>query len=266
MSGDIHLTLFAVARSSKPVPGLERRLKEFLGSSPMTESLDGPAFAETFGSAEKADYLLGNRALIAELKTLNGDPKERIERQLKERLARPNAPIAFGQVGINQLVDVMDDSQAIYKAMVDLSSRAVRRHLQKANEQIGSTRARLDLPNAAGLMILINESEAMIDAACIGYAIRACIDAVEGGYSEITYVWGIIESHRIRLPDGSEGYPMLMVTRGHPLPTNEANYLGFMLTEWAASNGGILVQIPHGGDWAAMTPIYEGGPPILSPY
>ncbi|MCK6105996.1 hypothetical protein [Brevundimonas sp. EYE_349] len=265
-ASDFYLTLFAVPATGPRDGGLEDRVKAFLESSPMTESLDDAKFADVIGSASKADYLLANRAFIFELKTLNGDPKDRVENRLRERFAQPGGPIVFGQVGLSQIVDGLDDSQAVYKAVLDLSSRAVRRHLQKTNEQVASTREGLSLDDAAGMLVLMNDGEPMIDAACIGYSIKAAIEAVESGYPEIRYVLAIIESHRIRLPGGGEGYPLLLVCRQTDIPIQDAQFLGLMLDSWAKAHGAGLVRISHHGDWSAMDPIYDGGPPVLSPY
>lgn len=265
-SPDFYLTLFAVPATGSRDGGLEDRVKAFLESSPMTESLDDPEFADVIGSASKADYLLANRAFIAELKTLNGDPKDRVENRLRERFAQPGGPIVFGQVGLSQVVDSLDDSQAVYKAVLDLSSRAVRRHLQKSNEQIASTREGLSLADAAGMLILMNDGEPMIDAACIGYSVKAAIEAVESGYPEIRYILAMVESHRIRLPGGGEGYPLLLISRQTEIPVQDGEFLGLMLDSWAKAHGDSLVRLSHHGDWSAMDPIFDDGPPVLSPY
>ena len=263
---DFYLSLFAVPATKRRDSRLEDRVKVFLESSPMTSSLDAPEFSAVIGATSKADYLLANMAVIAELKTLKGDPKGRVEKRLRERFKRSGGPIVFGRVGLRQVIDGLDDSQAIYKAIIDLSSRAVRRHLQKSNEQIASTRSALSLGNAPGMLILMNESEPMIDAACIGYSVKAAIEAVESGYPEIRYILAIVESHRIKLPAGGEGYPVLLITREIVLPVEHGRFLALMLDGWAKAHGADIVAIAHCGDWATMAPIYDGGPPVLSPY
>lgn len=259
-ASDFYLTLFAVPATGPRGGGLEDRVKAFLESSPMTESLDDPKFADLIGSASKADYLLANRAFIAELKTLNGDPKDRVENRLRERFTQPGGPIVFGQVGLSQVVDSLDDSQAVYKAVLDLSSRAVRRHLQKSNEQIASTREGLSVGDAAGILILMNDGEPMIDAACIAYSVKAAVEAVESRYPEIKYILVIVESHRIRLSGGGEGYPLLLISRQTDIPVEEGQFLGLMLDSWAKVHGAGLVRIRHHGDWSAMAPVYDGPP------
>ncbi|GAN13955.1 hypothetical protein SP6_30_00950 [Sphingomonas paucimobilis NBRC 13935] len=90
-----------------------------------------------------------------------------------------------------------------------MAGRAVRRHLQKANEQIGAMKTRLKMPDAGGLLILMNEAEPMIDISAIGYTLKTAFETVEGAYPHITNVWAIVESHRIAMPGGRKGLPHL---------------------------------------------------------
>jgi hypothetical protein len=167
-AGRLHLDLLAFAADARPNERLEARMMKFLEAETSTESLDGAAFAQMNGSDTKADYLLGQRRLVAELKTINGDPHGRLERRLKERFAKPDAPIVYGTVGLSKVIEGMDDRDELSKMLVDVVGRAVRRHLQKANEQIAAIKTRLNLPGAGGLLILMNDTEPMVDASAIG--------------------------------------------------------------------------------------------------
>ncbi|WP_417496523.1 hypothetical protein [Maricaulis sp.] len=234
----------------------------FLQTDPGTESLDGPQFATVNGSGAKADFLLGGRRLIAELKTLNRDPKDQTTRVLRERLSQEDAPIVFGSLGVSKVIEGLHDHDKVSKQIIDLAGRAVRRHLKKANDQIGASKERLSLPNAGGLVILMNDSEPMIDAAAIGYAIKSAFDAGGSGYPHITNVWACIESHRIRMQGGREGYPQIHVfTSLERQP--ELDFMGRMLGAWGSANGARVERLEHRGDWDVMRPIYDGPPPTI---
>jgi hypothetical protein len=146
--GLLYIDLLASAADGKPAGSLEERMINFLEGDNSTESLDDGAFDQINGSETKADYLLGGRRMIAELKTLNASPLDRTEQRLKERFAAPDAPIVLGTVGVSQVIESLPDREAISKMMIDMAGRAVRRHLQKANEQIGAMKSRLKLPDA----------------------------------------------------------------------------------------------------------------------
>jgi hypothetical protein len=99
----LFFTGFALeTRLSEP---LEDRIKRFIEAEPNNESLDGASFDQVNGSATKADYLIGQRRLIAELKTINGDPKDRVEQRLRERFRQPDAPYVIGRYGLAPVLE-----------------------------------------------------------------------------------------------------------------------------------------------------------------
>lgn len=261
----LYIDLLAFAARTKPGDRLESRMTAFLESERSTEPLDGAAFARINGSQTKADYLLGARGMVAELKTINGDPHDRMEQRLKARFSQPGAPIVFGTFGISKVIESMPDRDSINKMLVDVAGRAVRRHLQKANEQIAAIKARLGLPSAGGLVILMNDAESMIDAGAIGYAIKSAFQTVEGGYPHITNVWASIESHRIRMADERTGYPQLHIFKSLERQA-ELDFMARMLGAWGPANGSRLERIEHRGDWDVMRPIYDGPTPTMAPF
>ena len=258
----LYIDLLAFAAEARPAGGLEARVIEFLEREGSTESLDSAAFDQINGAKIKADYLLGARELVAELKTLNASPQTRTEQRLKKRFSQPDAPIVFGTVGISKVIDNLPDHDAISKMMIDMAGRAVRRHLQKANDQIGAIKKRFNLPNAGGLLILMNEAEPMIDISAIGYTLKTAFETVDEGYPHITNVWAIVESHRIALPDGRQGFPHLHVFKSLARQ-DELDYIARMLGAWGHRNGSRMERLQHHGDWNVMRPIYDGPPPTL---
>lgn len=263
-SSELYIDLLAHVTKPSHEP-LESRLIRFLEDMPGTESLDDPAFSKINGAGEKADYLLSRRRLVAELKTINGDPTERIEQRLRTRLQQPDAPIVFGTLGVSKVVEGLHDRAAVDKMMIDMAGRAVRRHLQKANTQLGAIKERMSLPDAGGLLILMNDDEPMIDAAAIGYALKSALETAADAYEHVTNVWAIVESHRIAMPGGRTGYPHLHVFRSLSRQA-DLEIMAGMLEGWAETFGARMERIRHRGDWNAMAPIYDGETPTLAPF
>ncbi len=257
------ILLFALLTAAPPADSLESRVKRLLEAEPSTVSLDGPAFDAINGSGAKADYLLAQRRFITELKTLNGDPLGRVEQRLQTRFAEAGAPLVFGHMGMNRVLDAMPDRDELLKATHDLSGRRVRANLATASGQIDATRKRLSLPNAAGLAILMNDTQEMIDAANIGYSFIAAFREHPERYANVDYIWASVESVHIRAPEGRTGAPQLLISRRRQPPTNEMDFLLRMLVGWARLNGGELVQIDHGANWEAFQPVYRGATPSM---
>lgn len=264
-TGHLYIDLLASAADGKPAGSLEARVINFLEGDNSTESLDDAAFDQINGSETKADYLLGGRRMIAELKTLNASPLDRTEQRLKERFAEPDAPIVFGTVGVSQVIEGLPDREAISKMMIDMAGRAVRRHLQKANQQIGAMKTRLKLPDAGGLLILMNETEPMIDISAIGYTLKTAFETADGAYPHITNVWAIVESHRIAMLDGRKGLPHLHVFKSLERQA-ELDFIVRMLEAWGHHAGSHMERLNHCGDWNVMRPIYYDAPPTLEPF
>lgn len=258
----LNLDLVAYAARTRPAFSLEQRMIEFLEGDSSTESLDGAAFDHINGSGEKADYLLGQRGFVAELKTVNSSPRGRTEQRLRQRLTQPGASIVFGTLGVSKVIENLHDRDDVAKMMVDMAGRAVRRHLQKANEQIGAVKDRLGLHNAGGLLILLNDAEPEIDASAIGYTLKTAFEASETAYPHITNVWAVIESHRIAISGNREGYPSLHLFKGPGRPA-QLDFMARMLDAWARHAGSRIERIPHRGDWASMRPIYDDPLPPL---
>ncbi|MCS6625467.1 hypothetical protein N0B44_21375 [Roseibacterium beibuensis] len=245
---------------------LELRMKRFLEREPSTEPLDAPEFGKINGSESKADYLLARRKFVAELKTLNSNPFDRVEQRLRRRFAQPGSPILFGSMDIGKLLEGLSDQDELLKSIHGLIGRKVRSNLKKSSEQIAAIRSRFSIPEAAGLTILLNENEEMIDAATVGYSIINKFQEHPENYASIQYVWASIESVFIQLPDGRSGFPQVLVCKSREPAANEVDFLLRMITAWAQFNGSEIVPIKHDGRWDALQPIYRGAPPTMSPF
>ena len=257
------LLLSGFALIEEPTVSLEDRVNAFLRKEPSNESLDDGQFNHANGSEKKADWLLSRRRIIAEMKTLNGDPLERVERRMQARFQQPDAPVLFGTMGMGPAIDSLADRDEQLKIIHDLSARKVRSNLKTASEQIKAIKERFELDAAAGLAIILNQTEEMIDAANIAYSVFKAFQEHPEIYAHIDYVWASIESVRIKLPDGSEGYPQLLISRSRTPPPDHIHYLARMVSAWALSNGSTIQEVPHRGDYDTLQPIYKNGPPIL---
>ena len=262
---EFYLDLFAFSPKTRPVTKLEERIKKFIEDEKTSESLDSAVFSKIIGSETKADFLMGNRSFVTELKTINGDPKGRLEKRIKERFAQPGAPFGYGQFSLDAALKALPDRAEQLKIINDLSGRAVRKNLQKSNEQISSTKAILGIDGASGLTILMNDSEPIIDVSNIGYSTRAAIESNEAIFSHIAYIWVSVECHRIKMTDGALGFPQLLIRRSKNR-LSELKFLYSMLGAWANFNGATMHQLQHYGSWETMQPFFDGDRPTMSLY
>lgn len=256
-----YLNLFASSYAKLGSVNLENRVKQFLQHDPQCENLDEARFAKVFGSSEKADYLLADRVIVAELKTLNGSPLSRIAAKLKDRFSQPDAPVIYGSLGVNRALQHLSDGEEFGQRLVNLAGRAIRQHLRKANRQIASTKRLLGIDSASGLVILINESEPLIAASTIADAVRSTLESCDD-YPNISHVWSIIEAHKVALSSETAGFPQVYVLRSS-CPDPEIEFVGRMVKAWGQFNGSETKRIHFNGDWSAFSPIYVGNPPTM---
>lgn len=260
--GELFLSLFAFPNSAKPSVSLETRLKRFISSEVTSECLDAPEFSALLRSGAKADYLVGKRRFVAELKTITASPRSRLEQRLRARFETEGLQV-LGRVGLSALFRQLPDGDELQKVSVDLSVRSVRSDIKQADKQILATKRSLSIPSAAGLLIIANEGEPLITASNIGYAVKALFDSVDAAFPSIDYMWISVEAHRVRLPDGSLGFPQLLVSRSSETSQDIA-FLRSMLAAWAAENGATtLHEIDHAGQWDALRPVFEFKTPQL---
>lgn len=261
---DLCLNLLANTLS-QPVPGkLEDRMHHFLRTLLHSESLDDRQFSDVNGSGSTADYLLSDRTIVAEMKTLNGDPVGRIEKGLRGRFALGDAPLFYGQLGVDRALQNLSDSERIRQVLASLAGRAVRQHLTKADSQIAATKHRFGLHSASGLAILMNEDYPLIDAAAIAYVVRSAFTEDPLKYQNITHVWAIVEAHEV-MTRGGQGYPQLFIFRHSSMP-RDVEYIARMTNAWGEFNRSKTEHIDHQGQWTAFRPIHKGGTPIVEIY
>jgi hypothetical protein len=80
---------------------LEQRFFKFIDSLDDTENLDDPKFNFPT-NRRKADYLLNNRSIIAEVKTFQNNPKNKSNKLINNKL-HEDGVIIFGSVNLNQV-------------------------------------------------------------------------------------------------------------------------------------------------------------------
>ncbi|MGY6660852.1 MAG: hypothetical protein ACXIVO_00885 [Glycocaulis sp.] len=240
-------------------------MKNFFELESTSESLDDDAFCEIFGSRKKADFLLNNRKIIAEIKTINASPNQRLNLRLKEWLSRPDAPIVFGQFNVGAVLDSFSDSDQLKKEWFDVSARSVRQSIGKMCGQITSTKKQLSINDSSGLGVLINEFEKGIYIQGALHGIRHCL-SLRDEYEHVRYVWVVIESHRLNIPGFGEVFPFALVTRENAPPDDDEYFLKMMILEWARFNRSDLIEIDHQGLWDVMSPVFEDGPVVLDPF
>ena len=245
---------------------LEGRLKAFIATGAGTEGLDEKTFSSLHGNGQIADYLLWNRQFIAEMKSVNGYPADRISRLVSDCLRAEPRMFVVGSVGIQRILADREDGDETNHLMVTVGGRPVRKLLRQADPQIAATRAKFQLPDAAGLAIILIDAPQKVEAGVAAYAVREALNAQDPRLDEIDFVWVSMEAHTVRLPSGELGFPELVIWRANRRSEADRLMMGKMLDAWASFNGVEMEHLDHTTGWETLNPVGEGWPLTLSVY
>lgn len=125
-----------------------------IGGTPIRELI-----ASKSPDFENADYLFPQEKLIAELKILENDPTANgaLQRKIQGKFDKwmtEGKFLAYGTVRVESKTLPLD----IQWELARIYSEPVRRVIKKANRQIRDTKKFLNLPDAKGLVIVVNEA------------------------------------------------------------------------------------------------------------
>ncbi|MGB7439890.1 MAG: hypothetical protein WA919_02385 [Coleofasciculaceae cyanobacterium] len=96
---------------------LEDRFHSFMKSISFAESIDALLLDEQYKKRQKdkqrADYLLFDRKLILELKTLVKDPSSKVEEEIDKHRDREDFPLIVGQTDLQEVLKHLRDGEYI---------------------------------------------------------------------------------------------------------------------------------------------------------
>lgn len=206
-----------MATSSEPLtrPPLEARVIRFLSGLPTAEVIDDLELPLDPDHPRKADFLLAHRQVIVELKTLTDDPSYKVEATADLHRDRDEWPLFYGKVDARKVLRNLPDGEAIYSKMANAIGRSVEAAVRSAEEQITDTRHVLNLPEAAGLLVILNESVDILDPYVVGHRVAQLMRRPRTGTSSIEkvdFVWLLFESHSLGVVHGVPAVPSMLIS------------------------------------------------------
>jgi len=136
---------------------LEARFLEFLTRLPGSERIDGLTLPFRQG-VEIADFLLADRRVIIEVKSLEKDMASKVQDVLQKHENRPDYPVFYGDWELERVLAYLPDRDAIRLEIYERVTRSIERAFKKADHQVAGTKTRFQLPASFGLLVLLNGS------------------------------------------------------------------------------------------------------------
>ncbi|MCW5962331.1 MAG: hypothetical protein KIS76_19375 [Pyrinomonadaceae bacterium] len=223
---------------------LDQRFKDFLNTLSEIENIDQLNLTHQQKRAKKADYFGQNRKLIIELKSLETDTQPKVEKILEPHQSRPEFPDFFGGWEVNKILKHLPDGNDINKEIVEAVTSSLQTIYRKANRQIRVTKATFQLPDAQGLLIILNENIDVLTPDHIIYRLRRTANKKHPDKSyqfvEIDYVLVISEAHFSIAPNNEMGYLILHIPMNIFSVFKYEKFVKYLAEKWTEYN-----NIPH---------------------
>lgn len=226
---------------------LEERFKIFLSGLGGTESLDDLTLTREQQEAQKADYFLANRTIIGELKALYEDTTSKMEAILAPYRETPEWPIFFGEQELEKVLQHLPDRDRIRATIFRAITRSIEAVVEKANRQIRETKRTFDLPEAGGLLIIVNDAVDILAPDVVMYRIRRALNKRRDGklrYENVSAVMLIGGTHYTQLKPDLKGIPILIIPNAVPQAARVEAFIGELNRKWAAFERVPFIPVP----------------------
>jgi len=197
----------------------------------------------------RADYLFQGRQIIVEQKTLESNPIDKPQK-FADKIMRERGIVAFGRVSTQRIFSGQPDANALQRKLILGIAKIIDDDVAKADKQTRDTRLILSVPDAVGIMVLLNERAGILAPDVIHYALSNTFQKrTKGGALRYTQNDGVIlisEAHTVAVagvPGVSRAYPILAFTSPQTKSADIVVAFADMLRKrWAAFNRAPLIK------------------------
>ena len=196
------------------LPSLKQRFESFMSSGAFADSIDALVKSGYPKGLQKADYLTRDRSAIIEQKSLDQDVDAKVQALLND-LTGYYGPLDRHQLTLAEIINVIaglpPDNPFRPKLRAILTQR-IDDILAKADKQTRDTRKFFGLPDAIGVVVVLNEHAQLIEPDYFQdkawNMLRKERSLGELRYPENQVVILISEAHRVLRPDNVEMIPV----------------------------------------------------------
>jgi len=229
---------------------LSKRFAAFVESLDQFESIDALLQGNDPTGKKRADYLLGNRKFIIEQKVLVSDPVGRPQRFV-EKLAAKRGFVFFGTLSSDYIFSRQPDTNDLKRRMALDLARGIDDIVVTADKQTADTRIVFNIPDAVGILVILNEAAGQLRPDVIHYALCNTFQkrTPEGAfrYAANNGVILMSEANRLvtSLPTQKPVFPILYFRS--PDKKHDAAATAFseaLIRRWAEFNIAPLVTMP----------------------
>jgi len=224
---------------------LENRFIRFMTAYPGAENIDDLLSHGSHISERRADFLLSNRRIIIELKTLKSDTSPKVEKEIVKHRKRDDFPLIYGNVYVQKVLKHLPDGEDINKRIFRNISRSVEDAVRSAETQIADTKTIFRLQDSIGVLVILNDTVDILSPDVVGYKASEVMMRKRNNsdlFSPIDFVWLLFESHLMPTTNLIQAFPSILIegARGKSFPWFN-NIFDELQGAWAQTNYGSLI-------------------------
>jgi hypothetical protein len=196
-----------------------------------------------------ADFFFLNRGITCEVKSLNKDTNEKVEKIIDSLRGRDDFPVFYGEWDVKKILRHLHDGDKIHEKMAYLVTSPIEDQIKDANRQIRDTMSIFQRLRKAGLVIIVNRAVKILDARVIQWRISQCLNKKTSDglrrFESIDAVWLIDEAHHLLVSKKDSG-PIMVNIEGDGGEETKfvSEYIEYLCIQWASWNGRPLLHPP----------------------
>lgn len=173
------------------IKSLRERFEDFVTSLEGFESIDKLLRGNDPEGKKRADYLLSDRSIIVEQKTLTVDPADRPEKFI-QKLVEERGIVVYGQISTDMIFRKLPDGQAQKGKMFDAMTCQIDTDVANGDKQTRDTRDIFNIPDALGVLIILNENAKTLEPDIIRYGVQRSYAKLQEGKFRYPHNQGVI--------------------------------------------------------------------------
>lgn len=230
---------------------LDERFRRFMDSRSWAESIDVLPMTSQQGSAQKADYLIQDREVVVEVKSVQKDMTDDFRRALEPFTREQDWPVFYGKANVAPFLERHPRRSEIMPVLLKATTRALDDQITKANKQIRETKRTFELPHAAGLVVYLNDRSEVVAPNVIAHRVDSMFRSRHADgrtrFSSIHAVLIVSATHFVNMAGVPPSLPCILIRREGIADDHVVKRASDSLVkEWAHHNGSVLFNTTIG--------------------
>jgi hypothetical protein len=220
--------------------GLQERFESFVRTMEGFEGVDELLRNARRETRKRADYLFSDRSIIIEQKVLKVDQAHRPQ-QFIDRMIRERGILIYGRHSTDSIFNRLPDGQKLKRDMFLGMTKGFEDDIAAADKQSRDTRAIFSIPEAVGIVVILNEGASALPPELLGFSLHNVLNKRRSDGS-LRYVHNdgvmvISEAHVLIDSKGGRGLPCFATRTPQGRSPDLVNaFSEHLLQAWASFN------------------------------